>query len=155
MSSTIQWCDGPIPSVKRPSHTAWVESTCWAMATGWRVWIGTTAVPTSMRSVAPPMSAAAVRASKSFGIWGTQSDVKPAASAARASATSRAHLLAVPAPLGADHQPDPHLRTSRRRSTRQWRSRFARTSLAVPFDRVVNTHGDVRRGEGAWDGWQS
>ena len=45
MSSTIQWCDGPSPSVNRPSHTAWVDSACCAMATGWRVWIGITAVP--------------------------------------------------------------------------------------------------------------
>ena len=40
MSSTIQWCDGPRPSVKRPSHTAWVDSACCAIATGWRVWMG-------------------------------------------------------------------------------------------------------------------
>ena len=49
MSSTIQWCDGPSPSVKRPSHTAWFDSACCAIAIGWRVWIGTTAVPSSIR----------------------------------------------------------------------------------------------------------
>ena len=88
MSSTIQWCDGPSPSVNRPSHTAWVDSACCAMATGWRVWIGITAVPSSMRVVARPISAIAVSASKSFGICGTQIEAKPAASAASASATS-------------------------------------------------------------------
>ena len=61
MSSTIQWCDGPSPSVKRPPHTAWFESACCAIATGWRVWIGMTAVPSSMRSVTWPISATAVR----------------------------------------------------------------------------------------------
>ena len=49
MSATIQWCDGPRPSVKRPSHTAWFDSACCAIAIGWRVWIGITAVPSSMR----------------------------------------------------------------------------------------------------------
>ena len=78
MSSTIQWCDGPRPSVKRPSHTAWFDSACCAIATGCRVWMGITAVPSSTRVVARPISAIAVRASKSFGIWGTQIDAKPA-----------------------------------------------------------------------------
>ena len=88
MPSTIQWCDGPMPSVNRPSHTAWFASACCAIATGWRVWIGMTAVPSSIRFVAAPMSATAVSPSKSSGIWGTQTDAKPAASAAPASATS-------------------------------------------------------------------
>ena len=90
MSSTIQWWDGPSPSVNRPSQTAWVESACCAMATGWRVWIGITAVPSSMRVVDRAISATAVSASKSFGSWGTQIEVKPDASAASASATSLA-----------------------------------------------------------------
>src|SRR5438874_7509705 len=88
MSSMIQWCDVPRPSVKRPSHTAWFDSVSWAMAIGWRVWTGTTAVPSSIRSVACPISVIAVKASKSPGTWGTQSDVKPASSAASASVTS-------------------------------------------------------------------
>ena len=63
------------------------------MATGWRVWIGRTAVPSSTRSVARPMSAMAVSASKSPGSWGTQIEWKPACSAASASATRLRHLL--------------------------------------------------------------
>ena len=89
MSSTIQWCDGPRPSVKRPSHTACVDSACCAIATGCRVWIGTTAVPSSMRSVAWPMSAIAVSASKSSGTCGNQTDAKPSRSAVCAAATNR------------------------------------------------------------------
>ena len=68
MSSTTQWWDGPSPTVRRPSQTAWVDSTCCAMATGCRLWIGSTAVPISMRSVARPMIVTAVSASKSSGI---------------------------------------------------------------------------------------
>src|SRR5262249_53135198 len=90
MSSMIQWCDVPRPSVKRPSHTAWFDSVAWAIAIGCRVWIGTTAVPSSIRAVARPRSVIAVNASKSPGTWGTQIDRKPASSAAFASATSRA-----------------------------------------------------------------
>ncbi len=90
MSETIQWCDGPRPRVKRPSHTAWFDSACCAIATGCRVWTGTTAVASSTCEVTRPMSAMAVSASKSFGTWGTQIDVKPAFSAASASARSRA-----------------------------------------------------------------
>ena len=92
MSVTIQWCDGPSPSVNRPSHTSCVDNACCAIAIGWRVWIGITAVAISMRVVACPMSATAVSASKSSGIWGTQIEVKPACSAASASAPSRATL---------------------------------------------------------------
>src|SRR4051794_12982798 len=92
MSSTIQWCDGPRPRVKRPSHTAWFDNTCCAIATGWRVWIGITAVPSSTRLVALPISATAVSASKSFGTWGTQIDAKPSRSAACAAAMRRVTL---------------------------------------------------------------
>ena len=45
----IQWCDTPRPRASRPSHTAWVDSACWASAIGWRGCTGTTAVPISMR----------------------------------------------------------------------------------------------------------
>jgi hypothetical protein len=60
----IQWCDGPMPRVNRPEHATWVVSACCAMICGWRVWIGTTAVPISMRSVIWPSSATAVIASR-------------------------------------------------------------------------------------------
>ena len=52
MPSTTQWCDVPSPTVKRPPHTAWTESTSCAIAIGCRVWIGSTAVPSSTRWVA-------------------------------------------------------------------------------------------------------
>ena len=51
------------------------------MVAGWRVWMGTTPVPNSMRSVAPAAKARPVRASKN-GVCGTQIDAKPLASAA-------------------------------------------------------------------------
>lgn len=53
-----------MPSVNRPPHAICVVKACWAMIIGWRVWIGTTAVPISMRSVACPMSVTAVIASR-------------------------------------------------------------------------------------------
>ena len=34
MPSMTQSCDVPMPSVKRPSHTAWTDSTSCAMAIG-------------------------------------------------------------------------------------------------------------------------
>ncbi len=78
--------------MSRPSATAWVDSTCWAMATGCRVWIGSTAVPSSTVVVAWAMSVIAVSASKSDGIWGTQMDENPAASAVAAPSIIRATL---------------------------------------------------------------
>ena len=89
----IQWCETPRPSDSRPSHTACTDSTCWARAIGWRGWIGTTAVPISIRDVFAPIMATAVRASKSSGTWGTQTVSIPASSAHRASATSRSTLV--------------------------------------------------------------
>ena len=93
MSLTIQWCDGPRPSVNRPSHTAWFASACCAIATGWRVWIGITAVPSSMRrrDLAHERDRGERRRSRS-GPAGTQIEVNPAASAASASARSFATL---------------------------------------------------------------
>ena len=75
-------------------ETAWVERACWASAIGCRGWMGTTAVPISMRVVSRPMTVAAVRASNSSGICGTQTEASPASSAQRASATSRSTLVA-------------------------------------------------------------
>src|ERR1700683_5603196 len=61
---------------------------------GFRGWIETPAVPISMVEVTVPMSAAAVRASKSSGICGTHNDANPASSAQVASATMRSTLVA-------------------------------------------------------------
>ena len=109
MSATIQWCDGPRPSVKRPSHTAWFASACCAIAIGCRVWIGITAVASSTRDVARPISVMAVSASKSFGTCGTQIDVKPAVLGRFGVGDEPRDLVAVPALLRADHEADPHV----------------------------------------------
>ena len=108
MSSITQWCDTPSPSAKRPPHTAWVDSACWASAIGWRGCTGTTAVPISMREVSAPTSAAAVSASKSSGICGIHTAARPASSAQRGVGAQPLHLGAVPAPLRTQHHPDPH-----------------------------------------------
>ncbi len=94
MSSTIQSWDTPRPRVSRPSSAAWVDSACWARATGWRVWTGTTAVPISIVEVSTPMRVTAVRASNSSGICGTQIEDRPASSAQRASRCMRSILVA-------------------------------------------------------------
>ena len=94
MSPMIQWCETPTPRVKRPSHTAWTDSACWASTMGCRGWRGTMAVPTSMREVAAPSSAAAVMTSNSSGICGVQTESSPAWSAQRASACSFSTLVA-------------------------------------------------------------
>ena len=58
------------------------------------------------------MSAAAVSASNSSGICGTQTEASPASSAHRASATQPLDLGGVAAPLGADHHADAHVPAS-------------------------------------------
>ena len=80
--------------MKRPSHTAWLESACWASTIGCRGCSGTMAVPTSIREVAVPISVAAVMTSNSSGICGVQTESKPASSAQRASAWSFSTLVA-------------------------------------------------------------
>ncbi len=108
MSVTIQWCDGPRPRVKRPSHTACVDSACCAIATGCRLWIGMTAVPISTRDVASPMSAAAVSPSNSSGICGTQIEAKPRLLGGLGGGDELRDLVVVAAPLGPDHETDLH-----------------------------------------------
>ncbi len=90
----IQWCDGPSPSVNRPSATSCVDSDCWINATGWRDCNGTTAVPISMRDVAWAISAAAVMASNSSGTCGIQTVLSPFVSAHTASSIMRCTLVA-------------------------------------------------------------
>ena len=51
MLSMTTGCDGPMPSTSRPSVAAWVDIACCAMASGWRGYVGITAVPSSMRLV--------------------------------------------------------------------------------------------------------
>ena len=109
MSSTIQWCDGPRPSVKRPSHTAWFDSACCAIATGCRVWIGITAVPSSIARRRPAhqrdrgQRVEVVRDLR-------HPDRREAGPLGRLGVGDELRdLLAVAALLGADHQADPHL----------------------------------------------
>src|SRR5258705_416898 len=102
MSVTIQWCDGPSPSVNRPLHTSCVDNACCAIAIGWRVWIGITPVPISMRVGACPMTATAASASKSSGFPGTQIEVKPACSPATAGAPAAAGNRVALLDLGGD-----------------------------------------------------
>lgn len=61
-----------------PWQAAWAVSAWLARTTGWRGYIGTTAVPTSMPLVSRPIRAATVRASTSNN-WATQTDPTPAA----------------------------------------------------------------------------
>ena len=119
MSSTIQWCDGPRPSVKRPSQTAWFDSACCAIATGCRVWIGM-----HRGAELDPRRRLAHERDRGervevVGTWGTQTDAKPARSAASAVGDELRDLLAVAALLGADHQADPHVCPFRRRCRRR------------------------------------
>ena len=111
MSSTIQWCDGPRPSVNRPSHTAWFASACCAIATGCRVWIGITAVPSSIRAVV-----AAHEGDRGEGVEVVRDlrdpDRREAGLLGRLGVGHEPRdLLAVAALFGADHQADPHRAT--------------------------------------------
>ena len=62
----------PIPRTNRPPVAAWAVSACCAITTGWRVKVGTTNVPSSIRRVRAPASASAMAASnprdETFGI---------------------------------------------------------------------------------------
>ena len=71
MFSTTTGCDGPMPSVSRPPLAACTDSACCASASGCRGYVGTTAVPSSMRSVTSAASTSAVSASRLHGICGT------------------------------------------------------------------------------------
>src|SRR4051812_41482660 len=84
MFSITDGCEGPMPSVNRPPATACTDSASCAIVIGWRGYVGTTAVPSSIRSVTDAASVIAVNASRLHGMWGTQPVAKPAASAARA-----------------------------------------------------------------------
>jgi hypothetical protein len=79
-------CESPMPSVKRPRQAAPAVSACCARAAGCRGWVGTTAVPISMRRVSRPATAAAVTASKPK-TCAIQSVEKPRASSSTARAT--------------------------------------------------------------------
>ena len=109
MSVTIQWCDGPRPSVKRPSHTAWFDSACCAIAIGCRVWIGITAV-----AELDPRRRAAHQRDRGQRVEVVRDLRDPDRREARllgrrGVGDEPRDLLAVAPLLGADHEADPHL----------------------------------------------
>src|SRR4029453_14116590 len=77
MFATTRGGAGQRPSVNRPLLAACTDSACCASASGWRGYVGTTAVPSSIRSVTVAASASAVSASRLQGICGTPPLVKP------------------------------------------------------------------------------
>src|SRR4051794_31741982 len=77
MLSTTTGCDGPMPRVSLPPLAACTDSACCASASGCRGYVGTTAVPSSMRSVTAAASVSAVSASRLHGICGTHALVTP------------------------------------------------------------------------------
>ena len=63
--STEGWCARPIPRTSRPLDAACAVSAPAAMTSGWRVHVGTTAVPSSMFDVARPAIASTASESAS------------------------------------------------------------------------------------------
>ena len=61
-SITIWWLS-PIPRHRRPPTAAFTVRHCCASIIGWRGYVGTTAVPSSMRGTSRPISARSVNAS--------------------------------------------------------------------------------------------
>ncbi len=74
------WCDRPMPRLKRLPEKAAADSAACAIATGWRGYVGTTAVPTSMRDVARAQIVAAMMASTPK-MFANHALAKPSASA--------------------------------------------------------------------------
>ena len=82
--STAGWCDKPIPSTNRPPVAAWVVRAAAAIAWGWRVQVGTTAVPSVISAVPVAAIASAPMASSNV-VCASQYEAKPSDSARRAS----------------------------------------------------------------------
>src|SRR5438552_2101801 len=85
-----------MPSAKRPRATACADSACCAIATGWRGYVGTTAVPSWMRAVSRAQSAAARIASMPK-MLANQPLAKPSACARFAWATRPSTSAGAPA----------------------------------------------------------
>ena len=85
MCSTAGWCDSPRPSTKRPPSAACAVSAMPARVAGCWFHVGTTVVPSVIRSVVRPASASAEAASRSP-VWASQYDVNPSVSACSMSA---------------------------------------------------------------------
>ena len=63
MFSITSLCESPIPSASRPPEKALAVMACSASMIGCRGYVGTTAVPSSMRGTCAPTTASAVMAS--------------------------------------------------------------------------------------------
>src|SRR5215204_2230900 len=74
-------CEGPTPSARRPFATALTDIALRAIAIGWNGYVGTTAVPSSRRVVAPAATVNATKASRLHGRYGNQPLASPAPSA--------------------------------------------------------------------------
>src|SRR3989440_10133407 len=101
---------------------AWVVSACAAKTMGWRGYVGTTAVPSSMRGTSRPTTASDVSASGPK-ICGIQYDAKPSSAARRVDATTSS----IP-PCPATSPPKIPMRMRRRLSSpreRQGRALFS------------------------------
>ena len=54
MPSMTSWCDKPMPRTNRPPLAACTVSACCAIVSGWRLYVGTTPVASSMRGTSRP-----------------------------------------------------------------------------------------------------
>lgn len=87
MVSITTLCDRPMPSVKRLPVAAAAVRACWAMAVGWRGYVGVTAVPKPMRGTSRPTIAMVAIASKEK-MFASHRLCRPAASTCLAAATT-------------------------------------------------------------------
>ena len=97
MFSTMTLCEGPMPSVKRLFVAACTVIACCAIAQGWRVYVGITAVPISMRDVRCPAIAMAVIESAPK-IWPNHAQSNPSFSSSITCCTSSATVKFVASP---------------------------------------------------------
>src|SRR5262245_25686750 len=110
-SSTTGWCRSPIPSTNRPPVAACAVSAAAAVACGWRVQVGTTAVPTVISDV-PAAAIASPEIASSRVVCASQYDVNPslslwvtsAATAARSEVTNLSEPL-MPTRMSAERTP--------------------------------------------------
>ncbi len=63
MFSITIWCESPMPRLSRPPDAAFTVRHCCASINGWRGYVGTTPVPSSMRGTSRPTMASAVSVS--------------------------------------------------------------------------------------------
>ena len=141
MSLTIQWCDGPSPSVKRPSQTAWFDERLLRhrdrVAGLDRHHRGAELDASRWPG---PSARSRSSASKSSGTCGTQIEVKPAGLRRLGVGERAARPCRGTRPLlGADHQADPHLVLLPRppASAATLTERLRRVAMPFSFGRVL------------------